>query len=347
MSKPDYNGIYPSILGLTWIPGDLVLVGSGLGCGRSSYVLGNCIVEGVKGDLPVAYFAPGRDLAVINRNVLYMSLGSTPKNDEDDPLSRIPEYKLHIDVTPKLTIAYLVERIFHMVESLDVRMVVVDGLQDIDGSVFSPYSKEHEMRSILSVLKSLADAFRLVVIVTSELSESHHSAYDKPSPRDILYVPNAEEIFDQIILIQPLQEPIHAYNIVLPKGHRHYDGQYGEMVIHAMLDWDLGYFKKADQPFVVEDDLPYETPMFKWYQDINSNNWLFEFIDSKGMGWIITIAPSVESEYNEYDIDAESWAGDHINIAMGEPGDDMEKLKAFALREVRRRFPEVEIPEKS
>ena len=48
------------------------------------------------------------------------------------------------------------------------------------------------------------------------------------------------------------------------------------------------------------------------------------------MGWKITISPSVESENNEYDIDADNWAGDHINIAMEEPGEDMVKLKAFA-----------------
>ena len=42
---------------------------------------------------------------------------------------------------------------------------------------------------------------------------------------------------------------------------------------------------------------------------------------------------------------AKDFAGDHINIAMEEPGDDMGKLKAFALCEARRRFHEVDIPE--
>lgn len=64
------------------------------------------------------------------------------------------------------------------------------------------------------------------------------------------------------------------------------------------------------------------------------------------LGRKITISPSAESEKNEYDIDADNWAGDHINNAMEEPGEDMEKLKAFALREARRRFPAVKIPEK-
>ena len=64
------------------------------------------------------------------------------------------------------------------------------------------------------------------------------------------------------------------------------------------------------------------------------------------LGRKITISPSAESEKNEYDIDADNWAGDHINIAMEKPGEDMEKLKAFALREARRQFPAVEIPEK-
>ena len=64
------------------------------------------------------------------------------------------------------------------------------------------------------------------------------------------------------------------------------------------------------------------------------------------MGWKITISPRADSEDIVYDINADSWAGDHINIALEEPSEDMEKLKAFALREARRHFPAVDIHEK-
>nr|DAP50885.1 MAG TPA: hypothetical protein [Caudoviricetes sp.] len=135
--------------------------------------------------------------------------------------------------------------------------------------------------------------------------------------------------------------------MILPFGHPFFKDDGREMVLNLVLDKELGYFKKAESLYREVDPQAPETPMFEWYRDTKYDDWYFEFLDSEGMGWKIIISPSVESENNEYDIDADNWAGDHINIAMEEPGDDMEKLKAFALREARRRFPAVDIPENS
>lgn len=336
----------PEILGITWIPGELILVGARPECGKSRYVLGNCIVAGTKGLIPVAYFVPNGSTYKISKTMMEMIVGGSAGNNEKDLPNNMPEYPLYIDCSPHLTIEYLVERIFHMVKEHGVKMVAIDTLQDVDGGVFSASTREKEMTFILRILKNLAEALDLVVIVTSQLSENVQWSNQTPQIKDILYVPFAEDLCDQIVLIKSMAVLEDAYQLVLPKGFTIFDGEYGEMIINTVLDKEKGYLKKADKLFSDEVHTYHEDPMYKWFFSETDNVWLFGFLDSSGMGWNITIAPRAEADDNEYDIGIDSWDGSHISIALSESGDDMEKLKAFALREARRRFPAVEIPEK-
>ena len=185
-----------------------------------------------------------------------------------------------------------------------------------------------------------------MISVKSSLSDYYFPQNELPTIRDILDVTEAKSFCDQIILFHPVEILEDFYKMILPFGHPFFKDDGREMVINLVLDKELGYFKKAESLYREVDPQAAETPMYEWYRDAKYDDWYFEFLDSEGMGWKITISPSAESEKNEYDIDADNWAGDHINIAMEEPGYDMEKLKAFAIREARRRFPAVEIPEK-
>ena len=336
----------PEILGVTWIPGELILVGARTECGKTSYVLGNCIVAGTIGLIPIAYFMPGGNMFKIAKRVLEMTVGESANKDVINLPINTPEYPLYIDCSSHLTIEYLVDRIFHMVKEYGVKMVVVDYLQEVNGSVFSAGTKEMEMKSILRLMKNLAEALDLVVIVTSQLSENVQWSNQTPQVKDILYVPFAEDLCDQIVLIKSMGVPGGAYQLILPKGFSFYDGEYGGMIINAVLDKEKGYLRKADKLFGDDGHVSQEDPMYKWYLSDAGNEWYFGFLDSSGMGWEITISPCVESENNEFDIDVDSWDGTRISIASCESGDDMDLLKAFALREARRRFPDVEIPEK-
>ena len=234
-----------------------------------------------------------------------------------------------------------------MVKEHGVKMVAIDTLQDVDGGVFLASTKEKEMTFILRILKNLAEALDLVVIVTSQLSENVQWSGQTPQIKDILYVLFAEDLCDQIVQIKSMGVLDDTYQLVLPKGFKVFDGEYGGMIINTVLDRENGYLKKADKLFSNDVHTYHEDPMYKWYLSEADNVWRFGFLDSEGMGWEITITPRADSEDNVYDIDADNWAGDHINIALEEPGDDMEKLKAFSLREARRRFPAVDIPENS
>lgn len=346
MSKKKYNDYRPEIVGMEWTPGNLILVASRSWGGKCQYVLGNCIVAGTKDKIPVAYFLPDGDSMLLRRALLRMQVGPQVFDSGQIMTGKLKELPLFFDDTPDMTISYIVNRLFHLAETKEIGMAVIDGLQDINTSQLDCGTRERELNSALHILKAMAEALGIVIIVKSSLSDYNVPQNELPTIRDILYVTKAKSFCDQIILFHPVEILWDFYKIILPFGHPFFKDDGREMVLNLVLDKELGYFKKAESLYREVDTQAAETPMYEWYRDTKYDDWYFEFLDSEGMGWKITISPSAESEKNEYDIDADNWAGDHINIALEEPGYDMEKLKAFALREARRRFPAVEIPEK-
>lgn len=346
MSKRVFNDYHPEIIGLDWAPGNLILVASRSWGGKNQYVLGNCIVAGTKEEIPVAYFLPDGDSMRIRRALLRMQVGPQAFDSGQIKTENIKELPLFFDDTPDMKISYIVDRLFHLAETKEIGMAVIDGLQHLNTSQLNGGTRERELNSVLRILKAMAEALGIVIIVKSSLSDYNFPQNELPTIRDILDVTEAKSFCDQIILFHQVDFLKDCYKMILPSGHPFFKDDGREMVLNLVLDKELGYFKKAESLYREDDSQVTETPMYEWYRDTKKDDWYFEFLDSEGMGWKITISPSTESENNEYDIDADNWAGDHINIALEEPGDDMEKLKAFALREARRRFPAVEIPEK-
>ena len=346
MSKKEYGDYRPEILGLDWTPGNLILVASRSWGGKSQYVLGNCIVAGTKEEIPVAYFLPDGDSKRFAKALVRMQVGPQVFDCGQITTEKLKEFPLYIDDTPSMTIAHIVSRLFFLAETKSVKMAVIDGLQNLNTSQLDGGTRERELNSVLRLLKAMAEALGIVIIVKSSLSDYGFQEQKQPSVRDILDVTEAKTICDQIILLHRVSIMSDYYKMILPLGYPFFKDDGREMVLNLVLDEETGYFKKAESLYEEDDAQGLDTPMYVWYQDIGGDDWHFEFLDSEGMGWKITISPRAESEKNEYDIDAYNWAGNHINIALEEPGEDMEKLKAFALREARRHFPAVEIPEK-
>ena len=346
MSKRVFNNYSPEIVGLDWTPGNLILVASRSWGGKNQYVLGNCIVAGTKDKIPVAYFLPDGDSLRVAKALVRMQVEPQSCDSGQIMTEKLKELPLFFDDTPDMTISYIVNRLFHLAETKGIGMAVIDGLQDINTSQLDGGTRERELNSVLRILKAMAEALGIVIIVKSSLSDYNFPQNELPTIRDILDVTEAKSFCDQIILFHLVDFLEDFHKMILPFGHPFFKDDGREMVLNLVLDKELGYFKKAESLYREVDSQALETPMYEWYRNTKYDNWYFEFLDSEGMGWKITITPSVESENNEYNIDADNWAGDHINIAMEEPGEDMEKLKAFALREARRRFPAVEIPEK-
>ena len=347
MAKNRYYTYHPEILGMTWTPGNLVLVGSRPAGGKFQYALGNGVVLGTKDEIPVALFKVHGDRQKIMRMLIRMQVGDEIYDNGQYSAKDYKDFPIFIENTSHLTIAYLVERIFHMVEEHGVQMVIVDCLQDVDGSLLDDSSKERELNAVLRILKALAEAMSIVIVVTSKLSDHVFKGGNQPTIRDILDVSEAEEHCDQIILIHPLVEFFGKYKLILPLGHPYYDGQYENLVLNVTMDRDKHYFMKATEPFDEADSSSEETPMYQWYPGQFEGEWCFEFIDAEGMGWTITLEPMVEDENHYYQINVQNWASEEELLDDYVDLDDIELIKAVALEKARKRFPEVEIPDNS
>jgi hypothetical protein len=346
MNRRDYPDLDPEILGMQWTAGDLVLVGSTSWGGRSQYLLGNCIIKGTGDDIHVAYFQTGGDATAVSRRLLRMQAGTKASEDEKVSINDIKDLPVYIDDTPHPTIDYIVSRIFHLVGQKSVLMVIIDHLQDIDGSVFNEDNREHEMNSVLRILKALAESLSIIIVVASDLSSHVSKEHRQPTLRDILDVSEAEEHCDQIILLHPVSLLSRNFKIILPLGYRCNDRQHGEQVINAVLDDEHDYFKKATAPFKEETDTASDSPMLEWYPGEAEGEWLFEFLDSDGMGWTLILDPRSEEDSDYYQISVQSWAGEETVFPRYDGINDIDHLKAIALEIAREHFPEVEIPEK-
>ena len=259
------------------------------------------------------------------------------------------DYPVYKDDTFHLTIAYLVERIFHFVEDKGIGMVVIDCLQDIDGSILDTHSKERELNGVLRILKALAESMDLVIVVTSRLSERFFNSNERPSVRDIQDVSEAEKHCDQIVLIHPVGTSLKNYKMILPLGSPYLDEPKDELVLNVTFDRNKHCFSKATGPFEEEEDFQADSPMYQWTEGKAEGEWNFEFIDADGMGWTLNLEPLIleEEEHEYYQISVYNWAGKGVIFDDYVDMDDIELIKAIALEKARQQFPEVEIQEKS
>lgn len=347
MSKRKFIDYQPEILGMSWTPGNLILVGSRSWGGRIEYVLSNCIVNGTGEFIPVGLFTPEGNRFGIMKMLMRMQLGTTVFDDGQFSARDIKEYPLYIDDTSNLTIPYLIGQIFRLVEEKDVRMIVINRLQDIDCGIMDERSREGEMDATLRLLKALAESLSIIIIVTSKLSRHYVKNGGLPTVRDILDVTEAEAHCDQIILLHPLDPFLEKAKMILPLGYPYHVGEKEELVINVSLDRDKHFFKKAEAPFEEEEESFEETPMYHWRPGNSEREWAFEFMDAEGMGWTIMLEPMVEDEDHYYQISIKNWASEEELLDDYVHLDDIELIKTVALEKARKRFPEVEIPDNS
>ena len=350
MKNKCYDDISVEILGIFWWPG-IVLVGCESASQKDAFIIGNCIAQGLKGDIPIAYFTRRGYASNIYRTLDKMSEEKIISRN-GYPMNWHKDYRLTIDTTSNLTIAYLVERIFYLAETEDIRMVIVDPVQIIDGSIFSRDYWETPMVDVIRVLSSLAHALDIIVIVTSERHYWYwRDNYERQTLRDFLGVPPQMSEYDQIVLIQ-------SDKLILPKGP--FTGrESSELIINIEMDEDKGCWKMAErlakkeeeEISIAGEEMPDEDPMYTWYEAERTGSLYFDFYGPE---------PD-SSDYTEWTIQIELHGPNskvwlYHKYQYPDPGevlldfdtdvDSIEVIKDFALKTVRERFPEVEIPEK-
>lgn len=124
-------------------------------------------MAGTKEEIPVAYFLPDGDSMRIRKALLRMQVGPQVYDSGQIKTENIKELPLFFDDTPDMTIAYIVDRLFHLAETKEIGMAVIDELQCLNTSQLDGGTKERELNSVLRILKAMAEALGIVIIVKS------------------------------------------------------------------------------------------------------------------------------------------------------------------------------------
>ena len=236
MKSSFYDDIH--ILGMDFAPGNLIVVG-GEHWDMMHYVQANCIMEGTMAspgmDVPMLYFSEGNFVQdAMLRLVTEMAKDKDGNIDIDNKV-RLPS--VYFDNTPSPSMSYLVGRIFHMVETVEIGGVVIDTLQNVTGGPLKRYRREHQLNCTLSILKKVAEITDTVIIVLSSLTYPRRKR--RLSVDDLLESPYVEAYCDQIILLDHCNDDL--YELILIKGTPG-NNQVNKTVIKARL-------RSKNQPF--------------------------------------------------------------------------------------------------
>lgn len=240
-------------LGINWYSGDLILEAAPPATGKTLFDIQACFSAIEHRISPIVFFTLKCSQWHISNVMLRHQLGNAPNSEGVPSLGQLPEVPIIVEELPCAPIDGLITRILYYVKERGVKMVVVDCLQDIETSIFGMYwSSENRMKKCLEYLKTLAKTCDIILLVTSQMS-LNHTFENVPTSRDILDVPFAEEICDQVLLHYTpdwLEKP-NLRKIIVVQGDHYYER---DITIDVEYDQETVSLKflSSDE----EDDLP-------------------------------------------------------------------------------------------
>ena len=189
-------------LGLFWIDEQLILVAGSPMSGKTAYAVQSCFVADKEGNGPAVYFSLLANSWNIRQMLFLQQANRTGGIYNNGDLQKMPAIPVYLEDFERPSIEKLIERIFHFKKEKGARFFVIDYLQLIDCSSFGSINLDREsaLNRVLELLKSIARALGVIIMVVSELS-SHWEKRGYPTIRDILDVSEAETHCDQILFV--------------------------------------------------------------------------------------------------------------------------------------------------
>jgi len=164
-----------------WQPSDLIILAGRPSMGKTAFALDLAKNAAAKGS-PVAIFSLEMSSIQLVMRMLFnegrfdgSSLNIKKQRPEDwnrllDACARLQKYPLYIDDTPGLTSTELAAKAKRLKAERDIKLIIVDYLQLMQGS--SRESRQQEISSISRGLKILAKELDVPIIALSQLSRA-------------------------------------------------------------------------------------------------------------------------------------------------------------------------------
>lgn len=189
-------------LGLFWIDEQLILVAGSPMSGKTAYAVQSCFVANIEGNGPAVYFSLIANSWNIRKVLFLQQAKRTGGIHNIGDLQKMPAIPVYLEDYERPPIEKLIERIFYFKKEKGAQFFVIDYLQLIDCSSLGSMNLDREsaLNRVLELLKSIARALGIIIMVVSEIS-SHWEKRGYPTIRDILDVSEAETYCDQILFV--------------------------------------------------------------------------------------------------------------------------------------------------
>lgn len=262
---------FPSLDRITggWQNSNLIVIASRPSVGKTTFALNVARNAAVEHNIPVAFFSLEMSSAQLSRRLIMQETGlskedylghweidTTNWQQLEGRLEKLSKALLYVDDTPGLSLKDFREKVKELVEEKNVRLIVVDYLQLMQGPEEYRGQREQEVAYIARALKSTAKEMNVPVIGLSQLSRTALSARTgRPELKDIRESVSIEETADLVILI-------HRPDIVAAIEDPS-DRERAEFIIAKNLNGNLGevpmlfkaeklQFEEAYKPFKQE-----------------------------------------------------------------------------------------------
>ena len=213
---------FPSLDKITgsWQNGDLIVVGSRPGVGKSTFGLNVAINVAINMNVPVMYFSQEMTNKQIAKRLLYSranadgyytnqitNLDGPEWQKIEDCLLKLTKAPAYFNDTPFLGISGFCEKVQKYVSELGVKLIIIDYLQFLQLMRRWPENWcrcVDDINHIIRLLKETAAATGISVIVLTalhRLRRKHSNAYLKPTLEDFWEMNAVEECADMVILL--------------------------------------------------------------------------------------------------------------------------------------------------
>ena len=224
---------FPSLDKITggWQNGDLIVVGSRPGVGKSTFGLNVAVNVAINMNVPVMYFSQEMTNKQIAKRLLYSranangyynnqitDLDGSEWQKIEDCLFKLTVAPVYFNDTPFLSITDFREKVPKYLSELGVKLIIIDYLQLMRRWPEDWCRCVDDINHIIRLLKETAAATGISVIVLTalhRLRRKHSNAFLKPTLEDFREMNAVEECADMVILLDRFsQEGIENYQEV-------------------------------------------------------------------------------------------------------------------------------------